>query len=322
MIDPWIREVDHWRNMRTGVTDIPTDPGVLPYWGAPVWRDEFNYRDGNGAPAVDPTKWNVRNNFLTFDTARAMASNVTVGEDEVMTLRGQWYDPVQSGGQQGTLTHSTGYVDTRLLVDSANPNPVHHSQMYGRWEVRCQTPTGPNTRGTLAAFWLRCDSGWLGEIDIMEAWGGGGTMHNDWTNYIKDSAVTTFHSSTTSSSVNGKPYKKTMWRHWQHGGPKPVWDAMHTYGYERTPDYMSIDVDGVQIVRFTPSDTDPINGGNLAWLWDEDFFGGPLHMRMNLHIGPSAAYWGVPDPNNKQWTQDPLDFRIEHVRVWAYPEGD
>lgn len=313
----WIAHDGAWRG--PGGQTVPYgsgDPADLPYWGTPVWRYESaNEPDG----PLDPDKWNVRNNFLTFDTARGMADNVFV-QDGVMKLRGEWYTPVQSTGPQGTVTHSTGYIDTRDLTDAANPDPYHFSQMYGRWEVRCQTPTGPNTRGTLAAFWLRCDSGWLGEIDIMEAWGGGGTMHNDWTNYIKDSAVTTIHSSTISSTVNGKPYKKTFWRHWQHGGPTPVWDGMHTYGYERTPGYMSVDVDGVEIFKVTPTDTDPENGGTCEWLWDPDFFGGPLHMRMNLHIGPSASYWGLPDDNNRQYTQDPLDFNVEHVRVWAYEE--
>lgn len=291
--------------------------GNLPYWGMPVWRDEFDYRDEAGQPALDPAKWNTRNNFTTIDTARAMKANA-ITQGDVLTLRGSWLPTPESDGPQGVITHTTGYVDTRNLVDAANPTPVHQSQMYGRWEIRCQTPTGPNTRGALAAFWLRCDSN-LGEIDIMEAWGGGGTMSPTWNTYTKDSATSTFHSSTTSSTINGKPYRKTFWRHWQHGGPRPMWDDMHTIGYERTPEYQSIDVDGVQLVRFTPDDVDPVNGGTLAWLWDPDFFGSPLHMRINLHIGPSATYWGLPDPDNRQWTVDPLDFRIAHVRVWAMP---
>ncbi|WP_223172541.1 hypothetical protein [Microbacterium sp. NIBRBAC000506063] len=55
-------------------------------------------------------------------------------------------------------------------------------------------------------------------------------------------------------------------------------------------------------------------------LWDQRYFGTPLHMRLNLHVGPSALYWGIPDPSNKQATQN-LDFQIDYVRMWTY-EGN
>lgn len=299
-------------NLRTGEPLSPSDPKYRTGFGLPVFEDDFT---------GDLSKWNVRNNFTTIDTARAMSSNATI-EGGQLHLKGTWLAgaPVASGSApQGYFTHETGYVDTRNLTDAANPVPKHFSQQYGRWEIRCKLPTGANTRGALAAFWLRCDST-PGEIDIMEAWGGGGTMAADWTNYIKDSAVTTFHSSTTSGTVNGKPYKKTMWRHWQHGVPKPLWDGYHVFAFEYMPDYIATYVDGIQVMRVTPASIDPMNGGTLAWLWDPDFFGSPMHIRTNLHVGPSAAYWGVPDPNNRQWTVDPLDFAIDYIYAYA-PEA-
>ena len=30
-----------------------------------------------------------------------------------------------------------------------------------------------------------------------------------------------------------------------------------------------------------------------------------------------AQYWGLPDPNNKDWTQ-PLDYQVDYVRIWKY----
>lgn len=304
-------------------TEEPVDPAYNAAWGGlPVWRDEF---DG------DLSKWNVRNNFSTIDAARAMTKNVTVA-DGVAHLKGTWLTTPVSGGPQGQYTHDTGYMDTRNLSDTANPTPKHFSQQYGRWEIRCKLPTGANTRGALAAFWLRCDNN-SGEIDIMEAWGGGGTMAADWTTYLKDSAVTTIHSSTTSGTVNGKLYRKTFWRMHEHGAPRPINDDFHTFAFERTPDYIAVSVDGDELFRVTPQSPDPVNPatkvdangvkvnptGTMAWLWDSDFWGSPLHMRINLHVGPSASYWGLPDPNNRQWTVDPLDYQIDYVRVYAMP---
>lgn len=307
---------EHWyctgpELIHPGRPAVSHDAGHVAGWGLPVWRDEF---DG------DLSAWNVRDNWLTFDTARGMAANAAVSGGQ-LHLQGTWLATPEATGPQGTITHETGYIDTRNITSSGITTPVHFSQQYGRWEVRCQTPTGPNTRGSLAAFWLRTDSGGdrLGEIDIMEAWGYGGTMAADHTTYVKDSAWTTFHSNTLSETTNGKPYKKTYWRHYQSGIPRDTWEGMHTYAFEYMPDYCTMTVDGATVFDVTPATADPVNGGTLAWLWDPDFFGNPLHMRMNLHVGPSAAYWGLPDPDNRQWTTDPLDFAIDYVRVYAPP---
>lgn len=300
----WDAGASGYRDLQTGDL-VVTDP-----WGTPTFEDYFE----------DLSQWNVRNNFSTIDTARAMTGNAVAGPDGLHLL-GTWLpDAPVSGGPQGFYTHNTGYIDQRALVDAANPDPVHYSQQYGRWEIKCKTPTGPNTRGALAAFWLRTDSGSdrLGEIDIMEAWGGGGTMASDWTNWVKDSAYTTFHSNTLSEATNGKPYKKVQWRHWQHGGPVPAWEDWVVYAFEYMPDYCATYANGVELMRVTPSSTDPTNGGTLAWLWDPDFFGNPFHMRINLHVGPSPSYWGLPDPENREWTVDPLDYHIEYVKAWRY----
>lgn len=280
------------------------DDAVLPEWGAPVFREEF---DG------DLSKWNVRNNFTTIDTAKAMAANATV-EDGNLHLKGTWLSAPQTGGPRGFFTHNTGYIDTRKIAATDK----HFSQEYGRWEIRCKVPTGENTRGALAAFWLRNDDK-TGEIDIMEAWGFGGVANTTYDKYIKNTAVTTFHSNTmgSGSSTNGKPYIKTFWRHFEQGIPRNTPEGFHTYAFEYMPDYIAMFVDGKQVFRVTPSTPDPqAPSRTLAWLWDADFFGGPKHMRINLHVGPSEKYWGLPDPNKRELTQNPLDYEIEYVRVY------
>lgn len=304
--------------VRPGWTALGADDAYLPGWGMPVYRNEF----------TDLSDLNVRDNFLTFDEARAMASQVSIQDDQ-LRIRAEWYDPVQSGGPRGTLTHKTGYVDWRALTDTANPSPKHFSQQYGRWEWRAQPASGPHHLGALSALWLRCDDT-PGEIDVMEAYGyevGAAAMTPTFNTYIKDSAILTFHSSTTSSTVNGKPYRKVFWRQWEHGVPKNPWSGMRTYGFERMPDYMSADVDGVVMFHVTPTDTDFVNGvgstanpsGTLAWLWDDDFFGSPLHVRTNLHVGPSATSYGDADPAHPEYSADPMDFLVDYLRIYAAP---
>lgn len=293
---------------RIAELEKPADPAELPFWGAPVWRDEF---DG------DLSKWNVRDNWTTFDQARAMAANASI-VDGILHIRGDWYREPLNAGPQGRLTHTTGYLDTRNWAKGDK----HFSQQYGRWEIRAKMPAGVNTLGALSAFWLRADKH-PGEIDIVERWGYGGTMPANYNTYVKGTGWTTFHSNTDGSGskpVNGKAYMKTFWRHYQHGIPKDAADEWHTYAFEYTPDYIATFVDGKQIMRVTPQTIDPeVKTRTLSWLWDQDFFGSPFHMRLNLHVGPSAASWGLPDPDRRDLTQ-PLDFQVDYVRVYALPQ--
>lgn len=282
----------------------PQDPGVRDGWGAPDWRDEFDYiSPTTGRPAVDPENWNVRGRDdlgLLFDAAVVDRDKVAV-EDGVLHIRADWLPtpvrrPVSQSGPT-ELWHETGYLDQRHL----GSDDVSMGQRYGRWEIRAKTPTGPNTRGALAAFWLRNDQS--GEIDIMEAWGQGGIMPTEYQRWIKDTAVTTIHTETDGSG------RKRLWRHAEQGSPAVAWDDFHTYAFELTPTYAATYVDGLEIMRVTPQ--------TYPDLWNTEYFGSPLHMRMNLHVGPSEQYWGLPDPTAKHLTQN-LDFQIDYVRVWKY----
>lgn len=298
---------------RIAELEKPADPAIIPFWGAPVWRDEF---DG------DLSKWNVRHNALTFDQARNMRENVTI-EDGILHIRAKWLATPLSGSQypQGRITHTSGYLDTIGKF----------SQQYGRWEIRAKMPADANTRGALSAFWLRCDSH-NGEDDIIERWGQGGVMPKDYDPYTKDTGWTTWHSNTNGASNDD--YLKTFLRHYQHGIPKDAADTWHVYTRERTPEHISTYVDGKLLRRITPDMMDPVNTpttknakglimnptGTYAWLWDPKYWGSPMNMRLNLHVGPSASFWGIPDVLNRSTTRDPLDMQVDYVRVYALPQ--
>lgn len=302
------------------------DPAHVDGWGLPTWRDEkatrLAYRNANpGLHDVDPAVWSVRPRSelgLTFDSAITTKENVTVEDDGLLVLSGTWLpDAPQprtpTAGGPSILTHNTGYIDHRALGGGVNvPNPPW--TRYGRWEMRAKVPTGANTRGTLAAFWLR--NGSSGEIDIMESWGEGGTQAADYHNYVKGrSSFTTFQNTSTGAG-------KSFWRYEQELGiPQSdrVSDDYHTWVLEWTPEYLAIFRDGQQALHLTPSDT--VTEGqqqvSASKYWTDPAYNSPWHLRINLHVGPSDSYWGVPDPDNREWTQDPLRYEIEHVRVWT-----
>lgn len=294
--------------------EVVVDPSDLPYWGQPTWRDEFDYVDPvTGLHTIDPAKWNVRSRSdlgLTIDAAIPNPANVTVDSTGIAHLQGTWLDEPEERSTSASgvtqLTHNTGYMDHRVLATGN----VSYAQQYGRWEIRCKVPTGPQTLGALAAFWLR--NGNTGEVDIMEAWGYN-TLPNGLGQYPGGS-TTTVHTNTNGTGT------KTFWRiqeelgtHTANSLPAqgPVYDDFHTWALEWTPEYFRGFFDGAQYCDATPS-THPD-------FWNATYFGSPNHVRLNLHVGPDPTYWGLPDFNNQSWTQDPLDFQVDYVRIWALP---
>jgi beta-glucanase (GH16 family) len=103
--------------------------------------------------------------------------------------------------------------------------------------------------------------------------------------------------------------KKLEQRHQVGGAPNEVLRGFHTYAFELMPTYAAVYVDDVRVQYITPE--------TYPDLWNEAYFGSPFHMRLNLHIGTSAAYWGIPDPAHKEWTQS-LDYKVDYVRTWEY----
>ena len=272
-------------------------------WGEPTWSDEFTYRDpATGAPAIDPEKWNVRGRLdlgLLPDAALPVVSQASVDTADVAHLRADWLDTAikRPDGRPGAkwIWHKTAYIDQKKMKKT----DMGYAQQYGRWEIRAKVPTGPHTYGSLAAFWLR--NAKSGEIDIMEAWGYNAEAKND---QRIDTATTTVHTRTSGSGD-----QKYYWTHADYGAETPVWRDFHTWAFELTPTYAAIYCDGELLAKVTPK-THPN-------LWNANYFESPLHVRLNLHVGASADYWGLPDPNHKAWTQ-PLDFQVDYVRIWKF----
>ena len=296
-----------------GVTTIPAETAAAatgrlpdpPGWGKPTFYDDFTYKNPTtGKPAVDPKNWNVRSRSdlgILFDAAVPTTDSITVDTAGILHVKAAWLPkPEQrSAGQTGPrdLWHKTGYMDQRVIKSG----DVSRANAYGRWEIRAKVPSGPKTYGALAAFWLRNQQS--GEIDIMEAWGynqaaaKGGQRIN--------TATTTIHTQT--SGTNNSRY---IWHHSDFGAATPAWNDFHTYAFELTTDHAAVFVDGKQILAATPQ--------SHPNLWNPKYFGTPLHMRLNLHVGPSAQYWGIPDPNHKDWTQN-LDYQVDYVKYWVDP---
>ncbi len=277
----------------------PVDPADLPGWGLPILRDEFDYRDASGKPAINPAIWNVRPRSelgLLNDATVVDPGQITVDQNGIAHIRADWLDePVIASTGPAQRWMKTGYMDMRAL----RAGDVTYAQRYGRWEIRAKVPTMAGiSQGTLPAFWLRNSNS--GEIDIMEAWGSG---PNPFSYQRIGTSTTTVHTQTS-----GTGNVKNAWTlEPLVGATEHVAARFHTWALEFTPSRFAVYYDGKLAVETTPAQKPEIWGPS---------FQTPLHVRINLHVGPSELYYGLPDPNHKDWTSD-TDFQIDYVRIWA-----
>lgn len=284
--------MDGWQSMKSGLY-VGGDLAVIPEWGTPSWRDEFN---GN---ALDTELWRVndRSTFgnLSYDWGNISKDQVTVSDGYLRMAVTQRDSPIV-GSDGRARWWDVPYIDTRAAG--------LHSAIYGRWEIRCRnnTPVG-TSRGLWPAFWLR--NGSVGEIDIMEEWG---TPSDRPGSYRAGYSQFTLHEST-----NGGFAKAGFWVESEANksdgttrGPNA--DGFHTWAFERTPEYAAIYHDGTLAVRVTP-DSHP-------WAWGPNF-NSPWHMRLQVQLGDS--YW-TQAPVPSSLTVADTEFLVEYVRFWDWKE--
>jgi beta-glucanase (GH16 family) len=314
----WVKTEDYVWKCR-GETDerfVPfPDESYIVGWGYPTWSDEFDYvNPSTGLPAIDPVKWNVRDRStfgLLNDASVIYPSQVTVNSSGQAVISAEWLSSpiVTTTGPAGNPTnrwHKTGYFEHRRSTSA----DVIYSQQFGIWEYRAKLPmvTGESL-GTLGAIWLR--NGSTGELDMTEGWGSGPADM---------AAVTNLHP----AGLKPNTGKTTLTVHTQTSGTgnvKKAWtispavyDEWHTYRLTWTPDLFRFEVDGAPQINETPTSS----GGAYAYFWTDPAFASAWHIRINLHIGPSTAYWGLPDPAHPEWTADPQQMLVDYVRMYAY----
>jgi hypothetical protein len=307
-------------------------PGFDKY---PDFEDDFtdaaSFPSTNG---VNPNKWNIRDRstFGLLNDATIIRDYQCVVVDNVLEIRGDWMDEVDwqytTTGPQGDPTlraMRTGYLEHRITSGT----DTIYAQRYGCWEYRAQIPMAPDiSMGTLGAVWLR--NGKTGEIDMTEGWGSGPTASakSGWypAQPKPNAGRTTF---TIHSDTMGGGTKEA----WTQPSPA-IYAGWATYRFYYTPNEFTFlrKLDGetefVQQFKATPTSWESIPGtrsggdsipqDHFAKFWtDTAAYDSPWHIRMNLHIGPSTLYWGVPDPDTQGWTANPRMY-VDYVRMWEW----
>lgn len=269
----------------------------VPGWGVPEWRDEFS------GTSVDTDRWRVRDNdYVGYDRSLILADAVTVADGLLKIRMEELPEPVVRGGQ--TRYWSTGYLDT---IGKAQAR-------YGRWEFRAKLPTEEGaSRGVWPAFWLRND-GNVGEIDLMEAWGGP---------TVRDRAAQWHNSSTFSvhESTSGG-LRKDNWvleNQLAPGeGPYDTPTDFQVWTLEYTPDSLKGYLNGELAVHIVP-DGELVSGeqADYSWVWGPTFQPDPWAIRLNMQM--SDSYWS-PGIVPSELSAMPADYEVDYVRFWAYQE--
>lgn len=211
-------------NARIEELEKPLDPGYLPGWGTPVWRDEF---DG---PTIDLTKWRVKDSGYEAQDSSGYfeADMATIRDGQLVLATRRMPTPKPMTNRY----YATCYLTTEKLF----------SQRFGRWEARIRCLKPGVSRGIWPSFWLRDDLG-KGENDVMEAVG---TPCAHPREYPDDG---TGMSQTMYESTGDKTAPEEHVG-WMGRLSSPAWD-WHTYACEWTPEGMQNYIDGVPTLRET-----------------------------------------------------------------------
>lgn len=304
--DVWLRESGQFRSLRTGSTTPATDdPAVLPYWGAPTFRDEFD-----GA-SIDGAKWNVwdhsTHGSLSYDWGYLDA-------DAASIVNGQLRQRMVKRTSAITASSKTRWWDTAYMTTLGK-----FEQTYGRWEMRAQIPTNAGiSQGVWPAFWLR--NGDVGEIDIMESWGDPPRNRTRNVN-LTETSTHTIHQSTNGG---GDSYGVTAEHRANGSSGTTAYDTaqgFHTWACEYTPTYLRFYFDDTLTADIrADGDRHAMAGANatrdFSWVFGTTFTS-PWHVRINLQMGD--PYWSSDDGTGVLTASSPADYLIDYFRGWAYP---
>lgn len=263
-----------------------------------IFEDHF---DGT---SIDTSKWRVRDSQAWLDkkpnswpstnkNSRAVdcASNIEVSNGSAKI----WLRPLPEQrliwGQ--TIDHTSGYLDSIGTCEV----------QYGRWEIRCKQPVGPD-RAAWGGFWLMNGGSTTTqmsdyfEIDVNEGYG----KNENNRSWSRDKSPFPSHNR-AETSVHFDATGKNKVNKFAPQGTDNFEDEWHTWAVEVTPENgLQFFLDGVNYFNV------PASHPQLAARLTQKF---ALNMRLNLMTG---WYWNTTSTDTER--AKPLE--IDYVKVWSY----
>ncbi|WP_460459430.1 family 16 glycosylhydrolase [Angustibacter peucedani] len=265
----------------TTTAPAPTTTVPAPSGWKLAWSDEFN------GSTLDSATWNVENNSTYGEGNLEMAclmnrpQNVSVQGGYLSLTARRETTPIKCGNNDSRFPNGRDYTSGHITTKGKK------AFTYGRFEIRAKLPTSKgDSKGLWPAFWLRPETGSVGELDVMEAIGSNATG----TEYNK------LHQ-TIHYDYNGTYPRAGFDATMPSGLPSDGW---HTYTTEWEKGAIRWYVDGVLTFQRTAATTP----------WIDDAFNRPFYMRLNLSVG--GRWPGAPEDTTKM----PSSYDIDYVRVY------
>jgi beta-glucanase (GH16 family) len=222
--------------------------------------------------SLSSTRWNVANNtYSPNEDSYLLARNATVSGG-VLRVQGK---RESVGGRHYTSA-------------SLNTSGKFSLPTYFRAEVRAKVPF---QQGLWAApLWFRPTTTGVGEIDLLETYGSERanpklhhTIHTEYGSTHKQVSIAKPYSSISTASA-------TSW---------------HTYTMEKVKGRITMWVDGIKTVDFTPA--------NPTWYSSYYDTGKRWSLRVNMQIG--GRWEGLPD-STTNWSPDTSAMQVDYIKTW------
>jgi beta-glucanase (GH16 family) len=252
-----------------------------------VWGDEFDGED------IDYTKWDFEARMGATEKCEiSYDRNVVNVEDGKLKLHGIRVDYPEK-------------PQTKYRVPVSCVTKYKMNFRYGYAEIRCRLPF---FSGVWPSFWTQStdvlsgeiSGDFMGEVDMFEVFGKDGEY------IVKPGIIKWPHSGGHSFWCSHQETKEWSW-----SGRENIQEEYHTYGWEWTPDEMSMYVDGQKYMTFDIKKS-------FDKVGDMKGFHDPMYIIFNNHLMAEDS-WQPGSRIEEAEGQLPSRYYIDWIRVYQKP---
>lgn len=269
-----------------------------------VWGDEF---DGN---KLDPSKWTLRADMS------GQSDLALCGEENPEVMR------VEDGNLKLCAIKNSGDGDEKQYSTCYSVTTFNKMRFrYGYLEISARVPY---MQGAWPSFWLKSlkddicpppKADYMAEIDVFEVFSSRRkavpNLHK-WYPYN----VTLESGYETSHTQGGDLIDNSQKEPYVFKDFKNLNNEYHTYGFEWTPEYMAMSVDGKVYCTYD------INS-NFDGCSDMSGFHDALYILFNNHIFTENSSWVPNGAEVDERTVFPINYWIDYIRLYQKDEyGD
>lgn len=257
------------------------------------WLLNQDMSDEFDQAVLDETKWQIqgkdgiyKSNFIGRAPSQFSPNNALV-EDDKLKIRTKW-EP----GFDFSTTPQNG-VDYENITTAAVISKQQFQ--YGYMEIKSKAAKAEIT----SSFWT---TGFQSELDMFEMFGDPKDVTIDWRKRLKFNMI-----SWDPNNIyylpdgNGPAHTRNI------QADSNTADAFHVYGFEWTPEYIKVFIDGVLHPDGTILKSVITNNGADPDRWVTDV---PYWIWFDSETFP---WLGIPDATD---LAVPVDYEIEYIRVW------